>query len=349
MNYTIPTLHVKQIFIVLAVVLLSFSAKAQIITTVSGGNAYTSASSNFVTACGTNSTGYGPGINSLLNNATITITYSVPVTAVKIPFSSLGSGTPETHRFDVLGQTNEVLSFGCSGITVSGNTGLSSSGDIYFGDATVSSTTPFTQIRITIVSGGALVIPTSGFFNANNLIISPSQCFSRIDLTSTESSIGTPPGTSISWHTTTPVSSANKIANTNSDPNFTDPSSVPAGATYILAFYDASNNCYSPSTVVPTLANVRPSTTVDLTTLESTINNNSGDPNISVQWHTQAVVSDSSTRVLDATQVAAGNYYAVFYDAQNNCYSPAHAAIAGVKNCFYSVISNPHIRSRVTR
>jgi len=342
-----PTLHAKQIFIVLAVTLFSFSANAQITTTVSGGSAYTSASSNFGTACGTNSTGYGSGINSLLNNATITITYSAPVTAVKIPFASLGGGSGETHRFNVLGQTNEVLSFGCSGITVSGNTGSSSL--VYFGDATVSSTTPFTQIQITVVSGGALVIPTSDFFNANNLIISPSQCIPKIDLTSTEAAIATPPGTTISWHTDTPISGANKIGNTNSDPNFTDPSSVPAGATYILAFYDASNNCYSPSTVVPTLANVSPSTTVDLTTLESTINNNSGDPNISVQWHTQAVVSNSSTRVLDATQVAAGNYYAVFYDAQNNCYSPAHAAIVGVKNCFYSVISNSHIRSRVIR
>jgi len=250
-----PTLHAKQIFIILAVTLFSFSANAQITTTVSGGNAYTSTSAGFGIACGTNSTGYGPGTNSLLNNATITITYSAPVTAVKIPFTNFGAGSErETHRFNVLGQTNEVLSFGCSGITVSGNTGSSPSSFIYFGDATVSSTTPFTQIQISILSRYGLAIPTSDFFNANNLIISaPAQCpstpvvptLSAITLSNTcpattanltsITASNTPANATLTWHTNTPASNATEIAN---------PTAVNAG-TYSAAFYYSEPDCYS--------------------------------------------------------------------------------------------------------
>jgi len=250
-----PTLHAKQIFIVLAVTLFSFSANAQITTTVSGGTAYTTPNSNFQILCGSNSSGYSSGISSLHDDTnTITITYSAPVTAVKIPFATLGTSTSgETHRFDVVGQTTETLSFGCSGVVVSGNTGRASTANHYYGEAILSSNNPFTQIQISKIAGSLVGIPTSDFFNANNLIIGPSQCPStpvipslstttisnvcpanRANLTSITAS-NTPTNATLTWHTSIPASNANKISN---------PASVTSGI-YRAAFFYSSMGCYS--------------------------------------------------------------------------------------------------------
>jgi len=252
---TIPkTSSRKQIFIVLTVVLFSFIVKAQITTTVSGGTSGTTNANSFATLCGSNSNGYAAGLPRLTNATnTVTVTYSSPVTAVLIPFSDFGHSGSEQHRFDVIGQSNEVVSFGCSEISVSGNTASSpSSTTTHFGEATITSSIPFTKIVITSINGFNLHIPTSDFFNANNLIISaacPSTpvtpTLSAITLTNTcpattadlasITASNTPANATLTWHTNTPASTATKI---------TAIDALTAG-TYYAAFYYSDADCYS--------------------------------------------------------------------------------------------------------
>jgi len=251
-----PTLHVKKNFIVLAVTLFSFSANAQITTTVSGGTSIGVAGWSFETLCGFNSSGYGEGVPSKhIGQNPVLITYSAPVTVVKIPFSSFGTTGGSPVRFDVLGQTNESLSSGCSSLPVSGNVVDCFQQNNYYGDLTISSSTPFTQIQVSSIENGSSIrIPQSSHFNANNLIVSaPSQCPSTpviptlntvtlanicpattANLTSITSS-NTPANATLTWHASTPASNANKIST---------PTAVTAG-TYRAAFYYAQQDCYS--------------------------------------------------------------------------------------------------------
>jgi len=154
-----------------------------------------------------------------------------------------------------------------------------------------------------------------------------------VDLTIVEPLVIVPANTQISWHTGVPVTDANRIANTNTSVSYKDPSSVPVGVSYYMAFYDTSNGCYSPHISVPTIGNTCPLDKADLTTLENDILNKSGSTTISVQWHTKALVTDNTTQVPDATKVDAGIFYAVFYDSTNDCYSPGGAIIAAIESC----------------
>ena len=64
--------------------------------------------------------------------------------------------------------------------------------------------------------------------------------------------------------------------------------------------------------------NACPATTVDISD-----NTTSTAPTGAVlEWHTAASPTDNSTKVPDPTAVGVGTYYAVFYDATNDCYSP---------------------------
>lgn len=122
-----------------------------------------------------------------------------------------------------------------------------------------------------------------------------------------------PMGTSLTFHTATPVSSANQIV---------APTAVTAGI-YYAAFYDTTSNCYSTSTttvIVNTalcVENICPATTVDLTTAISTTNL---PPGTMLTWHTAAPAS-SANQIATTTAVPSGTYYAAFYDAVGNCYS----------------------------
>lgn len=132
-----------------------------------------------------------------------------------------------------------------------------------------------------------------------------------------------PSGTVMTWHTGTPATSSNKVA---------DSTSVTAG-TYYAVFYDAAFNCYSGATsgaattavtvtldVCPaniTVSNVCPATTVDLTTrFSGTVP--SGKV---VTWHT-GLPTTTANKVANPAAVVAGTYYAAFYDSVNDCYSP---------------------------
>ncbi|WP_254560959.1 Ig-like domain-containing protein [Dyadobacter diqingensis] len=72
----------------------------------------------------------------------------------------------------------------------------------------------------------------------------------------------------------------------------------------------------APSLSAQTVSNVCSATTADLTTLNAAVD---------VTWHT-AVPALASNRIADPTSVAAGTYYASYYDAVNDCYSTASSA-----------------------
>ena len=141
-----------------------------------------------------------------------------------------------------------------------------------------------------------------------------------------------PSGTTLTWHTATPATTANKIAT---------PSAVAAG-TYYAAFFDATNNCYSgtsgdgsatavvtatvtacctagtavPSLSATTISNVCPTATVNLTSI--TASNLPGGTTLT--WHT-ATPATTANKIATPSAVTAGTYYAAFFDATNNCYS----------------------------
>ncbi len=85
----------------------------------------------------------------------------------------------------------------------------------------------------------------------------------------------------------------------------------------------------APSLSATTKSNSCPATTADLSTITA-----SNTPIGAVlEWHTATPVT-AANKVALPNIVTAGNYYAVFYDAINNCYSPASAAVAvKYRNC----------------
>jgi len=121
-----------------------------------------------------------------------------------------------------------------------------------------------------------------------------------------------PANTTLTWHSATPVSNANLIANVT----------ALSPGTYYAAFYSAVDDCYSPGTtveVVPAccLDNICPATTVDLTTALSAATTPAGT---TLSYHTAIPVS-AANQVAAPTAVAAGSYYIAFYDAAGDCYS----------------------------
>jgi hypothetical protein len=125
-----------------------------------------------------------------------------------------------------------------------------------------------------------------------------------------------PAGTTVSWHTATPATGANEITTGNT---LTDVTAVPVGATYYMAFKDATNACYSPTLAVPVLTNSCLIPTADLTTLSGSETNNPGS-GVTLTFHTARPVSTGNLVSTPAT-VSEGIYYAAFFDSVNNCYS----------------------------
>lgn len=118
-----------------------------------------------------------------------------------------------------------------------------------------------------------------------------------------------PAGTVAQWHTSATPSAATLVSNASAV-------ALPSTPTNYWAFYyDNLNNCYSPGAKV-TLAKLScPSASYNLTSLPGANASN-------VVWHTSATPT-SANKVNTPTQAVAGTYYAFFYDAVNNCYSPA--------------------------
>lgn len=146
-----------------------------------------------------------------------------------------------------------------------------------------------------------------------------------------------PSGTTITYHTGFPATDANKISN---------PTTASTG-TYYAAYWDATNNCYSPVSepiyIAKCITNTCPTTTVDLTTYGT------GTPpsGTTLQWHNTSNVYalNSSTLINTPNAVSNGTYHATYYDATNNCYSPLSTPIiVAISNCF-SACYKPAITS----
>ncbi|WP_370729836.1 Ig-like domain-containing protein [Fibrella arboris] len=161
-----------------------------------------------------------------------------------------------------------------------------------------------------------------------------------VDL-STITASNTPANTTLTWHSGTPATSANKLSSVNA---------VGAG-TYYAAFYDATNDCYSgtgsattqvtasvttcaapctagstaPALSATTKSNVCPATTVDLSTI--TASNTPGGTTLT--WHS-GTPATTANKLSSVNAVAAGTYYAAFFDATNNCYSGTGGATTQV-------------------
>lgn len=147
--------------------------------------------------------------------------------------------------------------------------------------------------------------------------------------------VGTAPsGSTVVWFTNS----------THTGSAYATPTTAGTG-TYYAFFYDVTNNCYSPasSPVIVTIStcssssiqvhNICPSTTVDLTARVSS----TPPAGTSVVWFTNS--AHSGTAYATPATADAGTYYAFYYDATNNCYSPASNGIEVV----ISLCTNPDV------
>jgi hypothetical protein len=134
-----------------------------------------------------------------------------------------------------------------------------------------------------------------------------------------------PVGAILEWHNGLPPSSSNLMTAAQI-------AAAPAGVYYAI-YHDISNNCYSPYNQFTVATNICPATTVDLS--QHVANPPVGT---TVVWFDNA--AHSGTAYATPTMATAGTYYAFYYDALNNCYSPASAPVAVVIGTCSSVIAN---------
>jgi hypothetical protein len=94
-------------------------------------------------------------------------------------------------------------------------------------------------------------------------------------------------------------------------------SSVATGTCSItIAIDPCAAGTTAPTLSATTKSNTCPATTIDLSTIVAT----NTPVGARLEWHTATPVSITN-KVADSSKVAAGTYYAVFYDVANNCYS----------------------------
>lgn len=185
---------------------------------------------------------------------TLTYTFSSAVTSATVRYTIVngGGGTFDRGTISVNGGGTPTLSSPC-GFTVTGLLVVGSFPSPSSGDAsiTVTSTLPFTTVTVTNATG----ITGGGFVQGNPCDFTftlASTCnagttaptlsattkanvcpATTVDLTTITAS-NLPASTTLTWHTATPATTANKVTGT----------AVAAG-TYYAAFFDATNNCYS--------------------------------------------------------------------------------------------------------
>ncbi|MDZ7900143.1 MAG: hypothetical protein U5N85_19240 [Arcicella sp.] len=166
-----------------------------------------------------------------------------------------------------------------------------------------------------------------------------------VDLMAHVDSTNKPAGTYVSWHSGTPATAANKVAN---------PTAVGTSGTYYVCFADVVDACYggtstglvvtiTPCTapclagttapdITPTTAtNTCPTTTVSLAGLANAGIKPAGTTLI---WSTHKVPTSAADTLTNLTTVStAGNYYALYFDKVNNCYSPADSVTVSFVIC----------------
>ncbi|MDI9882790.1 Ig-like domain-containing protein, partial [Flectobacillus longus] len=178
-------------------------------------------------------------------------------------------------------------------------------------------------------SSGTLNVTVTAALCLNNVCPATS-----VNLNTAVSVSNLPANTVLTWHTSLPATTLNKIA---------DPTVVEMSGTYYAAFFDATNNCYSgggdaatevlveilPCTPV-VLTNTCPSTTVNLNTAVSATNTPVGT---TLTWHS-GTPATTANKVANPTAIGtAGTYYAAFYDAAGDCYSPTASLNIVINEC----------------
>jgi len=105
-----------------------------------------------------------------------------------------------------------------------------------------------------------------------------------------------------------------------------------ATLTVIASVIPCDAGTIAPALSSLTASNVCPITnTVDLTDITAS---NTPAGTLSLQWHTVPAPADDSTWLADATAITtSGNYYAVFYDSTNDCYSPSTSVVVTIISC----------------
>jgi hypothetical protein len=167
-----------------------------------------------------------------------------------------------------------------------------------------------------------------------------------------------PAGTFVSWHSGTPATAANKVAN---------PTALGTSGTYYVCFADPAANCFggtstgltvtinvcpvvctpptAPVLSANTKSNVCPATTADLTTLQPT-------PVLgtTLEWHTVASNPTVADLVANPMMVAAGTYYLyAVASSPANCFSTASAsAVVTITTCITPACPNPLVALAAT-
>ncbi|HAK77172.1 MAG TPA: hypothetical protein DCM71_09760 [Runella sp.] len=151
-----------------------------------------------------------------------------------------------------------------------------------------------------------------------------------------------PANTTLTWHSFRVATTANKL-------NSVSVSGVGAGK-YYAAFFDATNNCYSPAdsvtvtinvcncpagTTAPIIAatslqNSCPAVTVSLASLTNTGTKPSGT---TLVWSTHKVPASSADTLTSLTVSASGKFYAMYYHKVANCFSPADSVAVQINDC----------------
>jgi hypothetical protein len=141
-----------------------------------------------------------------------------------------------------------------------------------------------------------------------------------VDLTTITAS-NTPVNTTLTWHTATPATDANKIA-------AGDLATRPAG-TYFAAFFDATNNCYSgtgsATTSVTATVNLCPvnlsnscpeSSSVDLEDFfQGTV-----PDDFELTFHSGTPATDAN-KLSSSVVSSSGTYFGAFYLSATQCYT----------------------------
>ncbi|WP_143092682.1 Ig-like domain-containing protein, partial [Arsenicibacter rosenii] len=160
-----------------------------------------------------------------------------------------------------------------------------------------------------------------------------------VDL-STITASNAPVSSTLSWHSATPATAANKLASI----------SAVAGGAYYAAFEGTKSGsaCYGPTTAfsaISTTCTVVCSATTVPTLSTATVSNSCPDKTISLAgitgislpanttltWHSSATATFAN-QLTTLTGLPAGTYYAAL-NGGLNCYGPTVAVVASVTNC----------------
>lgn len=110
--------------------------------------------------------GLGVGDLVKLNTVPFTVNISAPITEITFPVVTFGGGNTETHQFDAIGTTTEVVTSNCPAgtITAVDNNSLRNTGSALAHGTmiTVIATEPFTQLIVSNEGGLALGMSTNG-------------------------------------------------------------------------------------------------------------------------------------------------------------------------------------------